>query len=155
LGIEGKLAADDTQFFVHKGDRIMSYFDSMLERLGLRRIERRRYTLNGPLVDYVVALAEHEHRSPEEVAAELVASGAAQRDQASDSYSRWLTLSQREKEVAALVCLGLTNRQIAARLIISPETAKSHIKRVLSKFDLHSKDELRILMADWDFNAWK
>ena len=38
----------------------MSFLDSLLERLGLRRIERRRYTLDGPLVEYVEALAEHE-----------------------------------------------------------------------------------------------
>ena len=133
----------------------MSFLDSLLERLGLRRIERRRYTLDGPLVEYVEALAEHEQRPPEDVAVELMASGVAQRNLATDSFDRWLSLSQREQEVAALVCLGYTNRQIAARLVISPETVKSHIKRVLYKFDLHSKDELRMLMVDWDFSAWR
>jgi DNA-binding NarL/FixJ family response regulator len=133
----------------------MSFLDSLLERLGLRRIERRRYMLDGPLVEYVEALAEHEQRPPEDVAVELMASGVAQRNLATDSFDRWLSLSQREQEVAALVCLGYTNRQIAARLVISPETVKSHIQRVLYKFDLHSKDELRMLMVDWDFSAWR
>lgn len=132
----------------------MSLLDALLERLGLRRIERRRYNLDGPLVEYVEALAEHEQRPLEDVAAELLASGAAQRDLALDTHQRWRTLSPREQEVAALVCLGYTNRQIAARLYISPETVKSHMKRMLVKFDLHSKDELRMLMADWDFSAW-
>ena len=133
----------------------MSFIDQLLEKLGLRRVERRRYMLDGPLVAYVEAVAENEQRPPEDIAAELLASGVAQRDLARDSYERWQTLSQREREVAALVCLGYTNRQIALRLVISPETVKSHIKRVLYKFDLHSKDELRMLMADWDFGAWK
>ena len=133
----------------------MSFIDLLLEKLGLRRVERRRYMLDGPLVAYVEAVAENEQRPPEDIAAELLASGVAQRDLARDSYERWQTLSQREREVAALVCLGYTNRQIALRLVISPETVKSHIKRVLYKFDLHSKDELRMLMADWDFDAWK
>jgi DNA-binding CsgD family transcriptional regulator len=132
----------------------MSFLDFLLEWLGLRRIERRRYKLDGPLVLYVEALAENEQRPPEDVAAELMADGVAQRDLAFDSYQRWHMLSRREQEVAALVCLGYTNRQIAARLVISPETVKSHIKRVLSKFDLHSKEELRLLMADWDFSTW-
>ena len=132
----------------------MSFLDTLLDRLGLRRVERRRYQLHGHLVDYVEALAVHEQRSPEEVATELMASGAARRDLALDSYQRWQSLSQREQEVAALVCRGYTNRQIAARLVISPETVKSHMKRVLYKYDLHSKDELRMLMADWDFSAW-
>jgi DNA-binding NarL/FixJ family response regulator len=133
----------------------MSFLDSLLERLGLRRIERRRYMLDGPLVDYVEALAQHEQRPPEDVAVELMASGVAQRNLATDSFDRWLSLSQREQEVAALVCLGYTNRQIAAQLVISPETVKSHVKRVLYKFDLHSKEELRMLMVDWDFSAWR
>src|SRR4030067_1807936 len=118
----------------------MSFIDQLLEKLGLRRVERRRYMLDGPLVAYVEAVAENEQRPPEDIAAELLASGVAQRDLARDSYERWQTLSPREREVAALVCLGYTNRQIALRLVISPETVKSHIKRVLAKFDLHSKD---------------
>jgi DNA-binding CsgD family transcriptional regulator len=132
----------------------MSCLDLWLERLGLRRIERRHYTLNGSLANYVEALAETEQRPPQEVAADLIASGAAQRDLAVDSYQRWQTLSQREKEMVALICLGYTTRQIASRLVISPETVRSHIKRALIKFDLHSRDELRMLMVDWDFSAW-
>lgn len=134
---------------------LLAILDFVLEWLGLRRVERRRYRLEGPLVDYVEALAEHEQRSPTEIAAELLASGAAQRELAIDSFQRWQSLSPREQEVAALVCLGYTNRQIAVRLIISSETVKSHIKHILKKFDLHSRDELRMLLADWDFRSWE
>jgi DNA-binding CsgD family transcriptional regulator len=56
--------------------------------------------------------------------------------------------------VAALTRLNFTNRQIAARLMITPETAKTHVRNVLRKFDLHSKAELRRALADWDFSAW-
>ena len=65
------------------------------------------------------------------------------------------SLTPREQDVAALACLGYTNRQIAARLGISPDTVKTHVRNLLHKFELHSKDELRSLLQDWDFSAWE
>ena len=132
----------------------MSRLDRLLEKFGLRRLERRRFTLDGPLVEYLQALAEHERRPAAEVAGDLLASGAAQRDQAQEVYQCWQSLSSREQEVAALVCLGYTNRQIGSRLTISPQTAKAHVRNILYKFDLHSKEELRMLLANWDFSTW-
>jgi DNA-binding CsgD family transcriptional regulator len=132
----------------------MTLLDRLLDKLGLRRLERRRFTLDGQLVTYLQELADHEQRPAAEVAGELLVSGAAQRDQAQEIYQCWLSLSVREQEVAALVCLGYTNRQIGNRLVISPQTAKSHVRNILYKFDLHSKEELRMLLANWDFSAW-
>jgi len=103
---------------------------------------------------FLEAVAESEQRQPEEVAVELIASGAVQYDLANDTYQRWRMLSSREQQVTALVCLGYTTDQIAIKLIISPETVKSHIKRALVKFDLHSRDELRMLMSTWHFSGW-
>jgi DNA-binding CsgD family transcriptional regulator len=132
----------------------MTLLDRLLDKLGLRRLERRRFTLDGQMVTYLQELADHEQRPATEVAGELLASGAAQRDQAQEVYQCWLSLSVREQEVAALVCLGYTNRQIGHRLVISPLTAKAHVRNVLYKFNLHSKEELRMLLANWDFSAW-
>jgi DNA-binding NarL/FixJ family response regulator len=47
-------------------------------------------------------------------------------------------LTAREHEVAALVARGLSNRQIAAELVISERTAGNHVQRVLDKLDVHS-----------------
>jgi DNA-binding CsgD family transcriptional regulator len=69
--------------------------------------------------------------------------------------ARWYSLSPREQQVAALICLNYTSRQIAARLRISPETVKTHTRNLLSKFDLRTRVELRELLADWDFSAWR
>jgi two-component system nitrate/nitrite response regulator NarP len=63
-------------------------------------------------------------------------------------------LSPREQQVVALTCLNLTNRQIAAKLVITPETAKTHVRNILRKFNLHSKVELREALSDWDFSDW-
>lgn len=54
-------------------------------------------------------------------------------------------LTKREREVAALVVTGATNKQIAADLIISPRTAESHVERILRKLDLNSRAQLAAL----------
>src|SRR5262249_28067466 len=46
------------------------------------------------------------------------------------------TLTKREREVADLIATGLSNRQIAARLVISQRTAESHVENILAKLGL-------------------
>ena len=86
---------------------------------------------------------------------ELQMKRALQRRAADDHLQHWQQLSPRERDIAALTCLGYTNRQIAGRLYISPETVKTHMRNLLQKFDVRSKSELRRLLADWDFSAWE
>ncbi len=86
---------------------VAALLDRLLGKLGLRRVERRKFTLDAALVQYVQALADDEQRPPEELAADLLNSGLAQRDLAQESWQRWRTLSRREQEVAALICLGM------------------------------------------------
>jgi LuxR family maltose regulon positive regulatory protein len=50
-------------------------------------------------------------------------------------------LSQREEEVLALIAAGLTNREIADRLIISAETAKKHVGNICDKLDVRNRTE--------------
>jgi non-specific serine/threonine protein kinase len=54
-------------------------------------------------------------------------------------------LSLREQEVAALVARGLTNRQIAAELVIAVGTASNHVKHILARLGLES----RVQIAAW------
>ncbi len=51
------------------------------------------------------------------------------------------SLTPREMEVLQLVAEGLRNKEIAARLRISEETAQSHVRNILSKFGLHDRTE--------------
>lgn len=53
-------------------------------------------------------------------------------------------LTEREKEVAALVGRGLSNDEIAKELYISPTTAKTHVARIMSKVDAHNRAQLVI-----------
>jgi len=51
-------------------------------------------------------------------------------------------LSLREREVVALLATGQTNKQIGARLVISPRTVESHRAKIMLKLDVHSLGEL-------------
>ena len=51
-------------------------------------------------------------------------------------------LTPREQEIAALVAQGMTNRRIAAELVLSEHTVATHVRRILKKLDLHSRAEL-------------
>jgi DNA-binding NarL/FixJ family response regulator len=51
-------------------------------------------------------------------------------------------LTDREREVMALVAYGLTNREVAERLVISPATAKAHVSRTMLKLHAHNRAQL-------------
>ncbi|WP_160573905.1 response regulator transcription factor [Actinomadura physcomitrii] len=54
-------------------------------------------------------------------------------------------LSARERQVAALIAEGLTNRQIAGRLHLSERTVENHISHILDKLGVGN----RTLVASW------
>lgn len=133
----------------------MSFMQRLLYLLGLRpKPDSHYYEISESLQVTLNTLAEHEGRPAQELIPDLVAAGVDQYRSIDKHWSNWESLSQREREVAALTCLGLTNRQIAARLSLSPDTVKTHIRNVLAKFDLNSKKELRHILANWDFSGW-
>jgi len=51
-------------------------------------------------------------------------------------------LSKREREVAAMVAGGLTNKQIAGRLFIAERTAEGHVERIRDKLGVRSRTEV-------------
>jgi DNA-binding NarL/FixJ family response regulator len=54
-------------------------------------------------------------------------------------------LTTREREVLALVAQGLSNQEIAERLVISPATAKTHVSRTMMKLHAHDRAQLVVL----------
>jgi len=54
-------------------------------------------------------------------------------------------LTEREREVVALVATGLSNDEIAAQLYVSPTTVKTHVSRALSKLEARDRAQLVVV----------
>ncbi|WP_028935918.1 response regulator transcription factor [Pseudonocardia spinosispora] len=54
-------------------------------------------------------------------------------------------LTTREREIVALVAEGLSNDEIAARLVVSPATAKTHVSRAMIKLAARDRAQLVVL----------
>jgi DNA-binding CsgD family transcriptional regulator len=82
-----------------------------------------------------VAIVLERAASPESTAVRLEAHG----------------VTAREREIASLLAHGLTNPQIAARLVLSPYTVQDHIKRLFEKTGVASRQELvaRVFLDDY------
>lgn len=75
---------------------------------------------------------------------ELRAAGAVERRRFSDPDE----LTAQEVRVAEAVARGLTNREVAAELFLSPKTIDFHLGRVYRKLGIHSRAELATLVAE-------
>jgi DNA-binding CsgD family transcriptional regulator len=60
----------------------------------------------------------------------------------------WASLTDSELYLAELVAAGLTNKEAAARLIVSPHTVDTHLRHIFSKLDINSRVELARLVAE-------
>jgi non-specific serine/threonine protein kinase len=72
---------------------------------------------------------------------------APQADQSGERPPRqgdtsWAPLTRREQEVAALIARGLSNKDIAGKLVISQRTAEGHVERILVKLSLTSRTQV-------------
>jgi DNA-binding NarL/FixJ family response regulator len=78
---------------------------------------------------------------PAFVSASVVKALAAQ---SGPGPSRTSHLTAREHEITSLLVLGLSNREIGERLCVSPNTVRSHLQSVSSKFGVSSRARLAI-----------
>lgn len=53
-------------------------------------------------------------------------------------------LSERERQVLALIAEGLTNQEIAERLVVSPTTIKTHVQNILQKLDVSDRTQAAV-----------
>jgi DNA-binding NarL/FixJ family response regulator len=61
------------------------------------------------------------------------------------AVARLATLTDRERELTVLAALGLDNREIAARVFISPATVKTHLARAMTKLGARDRAQLVVL----------
>jgi len=63
-----------------------------------------------------------------------------------DTGTQPLPITDREREIAAMVSAGFSNREIADRLSVSVRTVDGHLYRIFSKLDIQSRDQLARLV---------
>jgi DNA-binding CsgD family transcriptional regulator len=134
----------------------MSIWQRLLYWIGLRPTSgSRKYEISETLQVTLTTIAKHEGRPEHELLPDLLAAGLTQYRTIDELWPKWESLSPREKDVAALACLGYTNNQIAVRQGTSLQTIKTQMSSILRKFELKSRYELRAALAHWDFSAWE
>jgi len=116
--------------------------------------ETRVFLQDEELIATIKEMAKRESRTEEEIVAEFTKVGLNQFLTQNELDNRWSSLSHREQQVVALICLGHRNYEIADILSIAPETVKTHLQRIFDKFHLRSSRELRLALKDWNFRDW-
>lgn len=112
------------------------------------------FQLDADLLNALQRQADAENRRLADLANELLRIALAERLTAVRQLQQWQTLTVREQQTAALACLGQTNAEIAACMVISPNTVRTHMRNVLYKLQLNSKAELQQMLIGWDFQGW-
>jgi predicted ATPase/DNA-binding NarL/FixJ family response regulator len=137
--------------------RLLGAAEALREELGASLPIRDRQALARVVAQARAATSSSSFRSAwqagrdlaaEEVASEalrLVASLSADTDATSAHQTGASDLTLRERQVAELIANGLSNRQIAARLVISERTADRHVSNILGKLGL----DRRAQVAAW------
>lgn len=89
------------------------------------------YVLKGSVRKDLLETIRRVHRGHKKIPAEVASVLAAHRGDES--------LTEREIEVLALVAAGNSNREIGARLSVTEETAKAHMKRIIAKLGANDR----------------
>ena len=133
----------------------MSIWHKLMYWIGLRpNPGPRKFEITERLQVSLKSIAQHEGRPEDELIRDLLAAGLTQYSTDDQNWKTWESLTPREQEAAAFVCLGFSNGQIASRMGITLAGVKFHLGNVYSKFGVRNRSQLRKLLAGWDFSAW-
>ena len=103
-----------------------------------------KHTQPGDLVRAVREVAAGEALLSPSVTRRLIAEFTARPARPALTPPTMSVLTERESEVVTLVAQGLTNEEIAAELVISPATARTHVSRAMVK--LHARDRAQLVV---------
>ena len=118
------------------------------ELLQAVRVVARGDALLAPSVtrSLIAAFARQPAQAPAASAAVASAPGASSGDARAVARQVGLaSLTDREREVVALVAAGLSNDEIGARLVVSPLTAKTHVSRAMTKLAARDRAQLVVI----------
>jgi len=103
------------------------------------------YLTNGKPLSELIAAIRAVHRGetlvPPEMVGGLLAHLIRRRREIESSQKSIECLTSREKEVLLLLSEGANNAAIAQSLVISPQTARTHVQNLLAKLGMHSRLE--------------
>ncbi len=99
------------------------------------------------LIEAVLETGRGEPTIAPRMAARMLTDLLQQPDDRPDERARSTRLTKREREVLALLAHGATNREIAAELLISVPTVKTHVRHVLDKLYLRNRAEAAAFAA--------
>jgi DNA-binding NarL/FixJ family response regulator len=94
------------------------------------------------LVRAVAVLARGDALLSPRLTRRLIADFAARPEPSRPSDERVELLTAREREVVALVAMGLSNGEIADELVVSPATARTHVSRAMVKVSARDRSQL-------------
>ena len=93
------------------------------------------------LVRATRSVHEGEVVVPPDMTSELLVTLLSQRGYRDEAQARLELLTRREREVLGLLAQGADKDMIAHQLVISPETARTHVQNILAKLEVHSRLE--------------
>jgi DNA-binding NarL/FixJ family response regulator len=102
----------------------------------------------GELVRAIRSVARGEALLSPSLTRRLIAAFVSQPQPRAQGPELLEELTDRERETMALAARGLTNDEIAERLVVSPATAKTHVSRAMVK--LHARDRARLVAIAYE-----
>jgi two-component system NarL family response regulator len=108
-----------------------------------------------PMSDLILAaraISRGEVLVPPRMLEPLLSNLIKHRKEHDEAFKRMSRLTRREREVLSLLADGADNARIAQALVISPQTARTHVQNVLSKLDVHSRLEAAMFWTQNDFH---
>jgi DNA-binding NarL/FixJ family response regulator len=99
----------------------------------------------GHLLEAIRVVASGEALLAPSIARRLIADFLSRPERLNANPERLKELTPREREVVGLVACGLSNHEIADRLVVSRATAKTHVSRALRKLDARDRAQLVVV----------
>jgi DNA-binding NarL/FixJ family response regulator len=154
LKMPGRNGIDATRQIVaespHIGVLVVTMFEDDASVFAAMRAGARGYLLKGAKYDQLLrairAVAGGEAIFSPAIAARLMAYFADLRPAAVPPA--FPALSEREREILALLAAGERNGEIAARLFLSPKTVRNHVSNILGKLQVADRAQAIVLAKD-------